>query len=216
MLTVVTVIHHQLTHAGHLLQGPTGQGRQLFQLTSQAYFSLSYLKEDQTALFSSLCFSKPKYSLHLAKELDTMLNQNPSSQALPPCLLLFKVWIFQTLFPQDGGLIISRHDSLALCQRAKEQASIRWYWWRNPELGVKEGKKTKEHITREGPGKAEQGTKYMNQESYEMSQAWGPGLLSVLYITEFVQNNMQTEYNSKIVIKEARRSYTLIWTIMIK
>ena len=95
MLTVITVIHHQLTHAGHLLQGPTRQGRQLFQLTSQADFSLSYLKEDQTALFSSLCFSKPKFSLHLAKELDTMLNQNPSSQALPPCLLLFKSEFFK-------------------------------------------------------------------------------------------------------------------------
>lgn len=69
MLTVIIIICRQFTCAGHLLQGPTGQRRQLFKLISQAYFSLSYLKEDQTPLFSSLCFSKPKFSLHLAKSL---------------------------------------------------------------------------------------------------------------------------------------------------
>lgn len=65
--------------------------------------------------------------------------------------------------------MISTQDSLALYQKAKEQESIRWYWWRNLELGVREGeegKQTKEHITREGAGKkAEQRTKDMNEES---------------------------------------------------
>lgn len=84
MLTAIIIICHQFAYAGHLLQGPTGQKRQLFKLISQAYFSLSYLKEDQTPLFSSLCSSKPKFSLHLAKELDTMPNQNPSSHPSLP------------------------------------------------------------------------------------------------------------------------------------
>lgn len=101
--------------------------------------------------------------------------------------------------------MISTQDSLALYQKAKEQESIRWYWWRNLELGVRkgeEGKQTKERITKEGTGKkAEQRTKGMNGDSYETSQVGVQAFsLSVLYITAFVQNNMQIEYNSKIVI----------------
>lgn len=84
----IITLHHQFSQAGHLPQGHMGQRRQLPNWPVWLGFSLPSLKEDHTPLFS-LCFSEPKPSPHLSKELG-MHTINPSSQVLLPCWPLFK------------------------------------------------------------------------------------------------------------------------------
>lgn len=70
-----------------------------FQADQSGLFFPFLLKGRPNTLFSSLCFSKPKFSLHLAKSLIQSWMRTPAHRPSLLALTTVQVWIFSNSIP---------------------------------------------------------------------------------------------------------------------